>query len=456
MSEINYTPADTLAGKLKSMSPAEAIRMGVALCSAVEEDAGANIFHGSIWPENVTYSGGKAALGPICEVNLKNMSPEALEYIAPEQFWNGEMSPAADVYSIGLILFTALNGGLMPFFPEKESYTAEDRATALQKRMRNADLPYPKSACRELGDVILTAMSFKAEDRYNSVKGLRLALESLPESAAIPAAAPVIRLKPKEVEAARSYKVDKDFEKVSPDKPKKVKRQQHVDEDMDVQEFRRPKKKKNWLIPLLTVVVVAAAFILVLKGCDTEDEPDEPISSSSNTSEPGDPHADATNTPDIIVDFSTPTPVVSEEPVEPSEEPQSEPRYTVFVEDVTWEEARASCEAMGGHLATVENEEQLQTIIAMAEEKGASFVWLGAYRGADGEWYYVTGEKMSYFAWDEGEPSAQDADGTPEDYLLLWYRQREGTWTYNDMRNDPISVIPATYSGKTAYICQFD
>ena len=28
--------------------------------------------------------------------------------------------------------------------------------------------------------------------------------------------------------------------------------------------------------------------------------------------------------------------------------------------------------------------------------------------------------------------------------------------TYNDMRNDPISVVPKTYSGKTAYVIQFD
>ena len=137
------------------------------------------------------------------------------------------------------------------------------------------------------------------------------------------------------------------------------------------------------------------------------------------------------------------------------EEEPTEARYTMFVDDVTWEEARTSCEMMGGHLATVNDQETLDEIIAMAEENGASFVWLGSYRGGDGIWYNVTGETMSFSKWDQGEPSAIDADGTREDYLLLWYRAAQGTWTYNDMRNDPISVIPATYSGKVAYVCQY-
>ena len=47
-----------------------------------------------------------------------------------------------------------------------------------------------------------------------------------------------------------------------------------------------------------------------------------------------------------------------------------------------------------------------------------------------------------------------DMDGTREDYLLLWYRKNQGTWSYNDMRNDPISVA-ASYRGKLAYICQY-
>lgn len=111
---------------------------------------------------------------------------------------------------------------------------------------------------------------------------------------------------------------------------------------------------------------------------------------------------------------------------------------------------------MDCRLASVSDQETLDAIIAMAEEKGTQFVWLGPYRGSDGICYNVDGRVMDFALWDAGEPSAQDGDGTPDDYLLLWFRSALGRWTYNDMRNDPVSVIPATYSGKLTYVCQFD
>jgi len=445
-----FDPEKTIAAGMGSMKPGDVISLGIALCRHVE--AAGDGFHGGIWPGNISFDGSEAAVGPHETKGLKEMGPDALEYIAPEQFWNGEMSAASDVYSIGLVLYTALNGGIMPFFEDKPVYAAEDRAAALQKRMRGGDMVYPRSACRELGDIVLCATEFKAADRYPSVASLRAALEALPEEAAIPAVAPVIRLKPRELEATRSYKVDKSFEKTVPERQSKpVKRRTTVDEDMDVQEFRKPKVKRKWFIPAAIAVIAIIAIILAFKGC-SNDEPDD----FTFEDEPG--VAEPAETPTLPLPAETPDLPASPDPIEsePPVETPTEPRYTMFVDDVTWEEARASCEQMGGHLAIVNDQETLDSIIAMAVEKGAQFVWLGSYRGGDGLWYNVDGELMSFSAWDAGEPSAIDADGTREDYLLLWYRQNQGTWTYNDMRNDPISVIPATYSGKVAYVCQFN
>ena len=449
---IIFDPEKLLSSRMGSMSPGEAIALGIALCRFAEEHSG-DAFHGGIWPGNISFDGESAAIGPHETLGLKEMGPDALEYIAPEQFWNGEMGPASDVYSIGLVLFTALNEGRMPFFEDKPLYTPEDRAAALQKRMRGNDMVYPRSACRELGDIILCATEFKTADRYPSPAALRAALEALPEEAAIPAVAPVIRLKPREVEAVHSYKVDKSFEKTVPERqPKPPKRRTTVDEDMDVQKFRKPKIRRKWFLPTLIAIVAVIALILAFKGC-SEDEPgDFPFESEPPVTEPSEP--DVSPTPVVPAE-----PVVSPDPGEeepPVEEPPAEPSYTIFMDDVTWEEARDSCQQMGGSLASVDSKEELDAIIAMATEKGAQFVWLGSYRGSDGVWYDLSGDAMSYAEWDAGEPSAIDADGTREDYLLLWFRPALGLWTYNDMRNDPISVLPATYSGKVAYVCRFD
>ena len=458
MTNLTFDPDNTLAGALTSMSPREVISLGADLCAAVESSVG-SACHGSIWPGNITSADGRIALGPAGSGNIREMSPDALEYIAPEQFWNGENTPAADVYSIGLILYTALNGGLMPFF-EKADSGAEARAAALQSRMRGKTVSYPRTAGRELGDVVLKAVAFHKEDRYETPAALRQALLALPEGAAVPAAVPVMPLTKEEVTTAHSYKVDKEFEKIDPPKPRREKKADAVrekqNEEKELEEFRNPKPSPmKFILPLLLFILVVAAIFL-LKSCSADDVPDETVSSAPTE----------TQLPETAPPAPTPTPTPTPHP-EPTPEPtptptpeptpEPEPSYQLVFADVTWEQAKAACEALGGHLATVRNDAQLNEIISLVEQEGAKFIWLGASRSsADNTWYYVTGEQMTYGVWDTNEPSAFDGDGTPENCLLMWHSRSRDMWCFNDTRNDPISVLPRTYSGKTAYICQFD
>lgn len=459
MSYLTFDPDNTLAGGLYAMSPREAIRLGIGLCEAVERAVGSDGCHGAIWPGNITAADDQVALGPAGSGSVAGLEPDALEFISPEQFWNGSVSPASDVYSIGLILYTALNGGVMPFFEPEAEHTPEARAYALQSRMKGSPLPYPRTAGRELADVVQKAIAFQAEDRYANPVALKLALQGLPEGAAVPAMAPVIPLTDQEIQNAHSYKVDKDFEQVSPDKPRRAPaRKPHeageVDENMDAKEFRKtPKKKGRWILPVILVLLIVAALVLLLRSCRDYYDPAFPIDTPSQ-----DP-AETVNPIHPPVPTETPVPVETEAPEvtetpAPTEAPR--PKYEIFVDNVTWEQAKTLCENKGGHLATVRSEEQLKEIIALAEARGARFVWLGAYRASNGHWYYVTGDALTYTKWDQNEPSAMDLDGTREDYLLLWYRANTGAWNYNDMRNDPISVAWATYSGKLAYICEYN
>ena len=459
MTHLTFDPDNTLAGGLYAMTPREAIRLGIGLCEAVERSVGADGCHGAIWPGNITAADDQVALGPVGSGSVAGLEPDALEFISPEQFWNGSVTPASDVYSIGLVLYTALNGGVMPFFEPDAEHTPETRAYALQNRMKGAALPYPRSAGRELAEVVEKAIAFQAEDRYEKPAALKQALQGLPEGAAVPAMAPVIPLTEQEIRNAHSYKVDKDFEHVVPDKPRRSAPQRHaradgeVDENMDVSEFRKtPRPAKRWILPAVLLVLIVAAAVLLLRSCRNYYDPAFPI----DTPGPDSP-VETENPIHPPVPTETPVPVPTETP-EPTPEPTEEPtvKYEIFLENVTWEQAKTLCENKGGHLATVRSEEQLGEIIDLAKAKGASFVWLGAYRASNGHWYYVTGDALSYTKWDKNEPSAVDMDGTREDYLLLWYRANSGTWSYNDMRNDPVSVARATYSGKLAYVCEYD
>ena len=436
------------------MSPREVIELGIDICSAVESAFGASECHGNIWPGKLSIADGKVFLGPAEHLGIKEMQPDALEYIAPEQFWNGVDTPAADVYSIGLILYTALNGGVMPFF-EGEDKTPGTRAAALQSRMRGSAMPYPRTASRELGDVVLRAASFRREDRYSNPAELRAALQALPESAAVPAAVPVVPMSDDEVKNAHSYKVDKEFEKVGEPrtkKGKKPKREDPAKEQKEIETFRDPKPAvHNWVIPVIIMAVVLVCLVMFFRSCDIGEETIKITPGLNVINEPG-PAPTPQPTPDAMPE---PTPTPSAEPV-PTSTPTPEPTYQVILEDLTWIEASAKCSELGGHLATVKNDAQLEKIKELAEQSGARYFWLGGYRSTDNEWYYVTGEKMTYAVWDTNEPSSYDADGTEENYLLMWHSITRDIWCFNDARNDPVSVLPASYSGNIAFICQFD
>ena len=43
-------------------------------------------------------------------------------------------------------------------------------------------------------------------------------------------------------------------------------------------------------------------------------------------------------------------------------EPSGEHQYRIFYDALTWEEAKAACEAKGGHLATITSEEEQQKL----------------------------------------------------------------------------------------------
>ncbi len=155
MQSLQFDPDNTLAGGLYGMTPKEAVSLALGLCEAVEQAVGADGFHGGVWPGNITAANGQVALGAPGTKGITQMSPDEMEFISPEQFWSGKNSPTADVYAIGLMLYTALNGGTMPWFSRQGEHSPEERAEALQNRMKGKALPYPSGGGRALGDVTL-------------------------------------------------------------------------------------------------------------------------------------------------------------------------------------------------------------------------------------------------------------------------------------------------------------
>ena len=71
-------------------------------------------YHGGIRPDNIGCDEqGNVFLGEDVggDVN-REWTPAELEYMAPEVFWSGTRNPSADVYSIGMLLYAGVTGGL--------------------------------------------------------------------------------------------------------------------------------------------------------------------------------------------------------------------------------------------------------------------------------------------------------------------------------------------------------
>ena len=464
MAETNrFDPERPLGAGIGRLGREELIRLALALCSAAAESEGGA--HGCIHPMNISLTPEGAALGPRASHAPGDYSTDELEYMAPELFWDRELSSAADVYSIGLVLYAGVTGGRLPFFPcGPESITNEQRAAALRRRLNGEAVAVPPVAGEKLGAVLRKALAFDRAERYANTAELAADLKDCvgegdaaamaafgkPESelsevertmAGIIASfddgeaagkpekpsgkqekAPQPEKKP-EVE----YKVDKGFEQ----KPQKK-------SPPEKQPPKRGSRRGLYVVLAICVVVVIAALVVnAVWGLPGGGE-DEAVSPS--------PSASAEPSP-------TPTPAPTPTPT-PTPTPEPESTYQLFIENVTWEEARDLCIERGGHLVTISDADELATVTDLAETYGVSLVWIGFYRGEDGEIHWVDGEEIDYYIWGDGEPSGHDTDGTAEDYGLLW--QTDSGWIYNDSRNDPISAYPGIYSGNIAYICEYD
>jgi hypothetical protein len=142
--------------------------------------------------------------------------------------------------------------------------------------------------------------------------------------------------------------------------------------------------------------------------------------------------------------------------------------YQLFVEDVTWEEAEARCEEMGGHLASFACKEEIEKVegyfsdIGADQQEVALHIWFGVRcqgQDADGNCYLtgvVPNENLGISNWYPGEPSHYDPNsGEEEMYLDLLYKpgtSQNGDWVWLDVPND----ICGAYSGHIAYLCEWE
>ena len=169
---------------------ADIIRLGAGLCSALETCHRRGIVHGDIKPRNVfvgggnfneqvTYKLGDFGMAQFSAVDNTN------DFMAPEVLCGAEVSPESDLYSVGMVLYWALNERRIPFVPlPPTAVEASDLAIAREQRLRGDPLPEPLHGSQALKNVVMRACADDPAQRYASVEEFRAALLAVARRAA--------------------------------------------------------------------------------------------------------------------------------------------------------------------------------------------------------------------------------------------------------------------------------
>lgn len=124
-----------------------------------------------------------------------------------------------------------------------------------------------------------------------------------------------------------------------------------------------------------------------------------------------------------------------------SDDPTERHKYEIFRETLTWEEAKAACEAKGGHLATITSPEEQKMIESLNTQN--SKLWIGGYKNSAGQWCWVTGELWKYQNWGDGEPNNSSNVVADESCVAVWPSK------WNDLANSN------TYE-QSGYVCEWE
>ena len=130
-----------------------------------------------------------------------------------------------------------------------------------------------------------------------------------------------------------------------------------------------------------------------------------------------------------------------------------------YIENITWTEAENFCEENGGHLLTVNSEEEQLAIYQYVERfEIDEAIWIGLSDSeTEGDWsYWITGEEVSYTNWGIGEPDDNQNSSADQDYAVLFsgYRSGPGYYIEPGQWDDVAEDDTDTISG--FFICEWE
>ncbi|MBE6572958.1 MAG: hypothetical protein E7652_01025 [Ruminococcaceae bacterium] len=321
-----------LTQKLTALTREDIIKIGIDICTALELCSKYNIIHGDIKPENIFISPfGDYKLGGLGRTSGISGGTAAKDssFAAPEVIKGIGHDATADIYSLGMVLYTLLNNNLRPFVSPEFAYDYAETAAANERRLRGEDLPPPCNADTDLAQVILTACSFDSKRRFKNPAAFKRALMSCKRGT-------VTVIPQKELDMTVKVSAA----------PKAVKE-------------AAPKKKKGVkaliIILIILILLAGAALSFLIISSRSRDESETPDKEKQRTEKAHDKESEREITSETTVDITETTaePITETEAAEttapiPETEPETtaepEPEKEVFVAEktgsvgsITWE-----------------------------------------------------------------------------------------------------------------------
>ncbi len=167
--------------KQKGLTLGEGFKVAKDVLNGLKSMHAANVLHGNLsinsvfcGDQNTFVLGGYSAIRPEKE-NLASLSAgDIAMYMAPEVLAGEMYDKQSEVYAVGIMLYMLFNNNRLPY---------PDMQTAIRERMSNKIMPMPVRAPEAIGQVILRALT----DRANRYPDAIAFLEALEQTQGIPA-----------------------------------------------------------------------------------------------------------------------------------------------------------------------------------------------------------------------------------------------------------------------------
>lgn len=204
MELVDGGPLSSRLGRGGQLPWREAVTIGAEVASALAAAHARGVVHRDVTPGNVmlTPTGVKVVdFGISALVGESEKGPDGAllgtpAYLAPERLDNGQVSPATDVYAVGLLLYKMLTGRL----PWRASTTTE----MLRAHMYNDPDPMPEvvGLPAEVSELIRRCLAKRPEDRPPTAEVARTLADAAGISAIVPVSPAIGQFDPALVENA--------------------------------------------------------------------------------------------------------------------------------------------------------------------------------------------------------------------------------------------------------------